>query len=132
MLRFILLALLLGASLLGILAWGINQSWWTFPSFATETTIFLLVVHVAGYHFVTRQWKQHPTDFVKIYLGLTVLRILFFGIFVFLVIWLDAAGSTSNALYFLVSYFLFTILEVVALYRVVNGEKPTKSGQKGL
>lgn len=132
MLRFSLLTFLLAAILYGGVAFGASQGWFEMPSFALESTLFLMIAHAGMFGFVTRHLNQQPGDFVKIYLGSAVLRILFFGVFIFLVIRLDPVSSTGNALFFLVSYFLFTGLEVVALYRTVNRNMPIKTGQKGL
>lgn len=132
MIRFVLLALTLSALVMGAVGWGVDAGWVDHPSFAWEIIIFLFVTHVAGYNFVVRQLDQRPEDFVKVYLGLTVIRILFFGIFIFVVIWIEPNAGSSNAVFFLVSYVLFTGLEVGALYRVVSSNDPTKRGQKGL
>ena len=76
--------------------------------------------------------KRQVDDFIKIYLGATVLRILFFGAFILLVILLDTSGADENALFFLACYLLFTALEVVVLFREINSGKNEKAGQKGL
>lgn len=117
---------------MGAVSWGFSEGWLDYPSFAWEIVIFLFVTHVAGYGFVVRQLDQRPEDFVKIYLGLTVIRILFFGIFIFVVIRIDAEAGNSNAAFFLTGYVLFTGMEVGALYRVVHSNDPPKRGQKGL
>lgn len=132
MIRFIIQVLTLAAALVGLASLGSSQGWFDYPSYTLEIVIFLAAAHLGGYCVVIRQLNQRPEDFVKIYLGLTVLRILFFGIFIFAVIKLDAQQDAGNALFFLVSYFLFTALEVIALFQVVNGKTPTKTGQKGL
>jgi len=130
--RFVILALALAAFLMGGMSWGAGAGWVAYPSFAWEITIFLLVTHMAGYSFVVRQLAQRPEDFVKVYLGLIVIRILFFGIFIFVIIWIAPNAGGGNAIFFLISYVLFTALEVGELYRVVNSNDPTKRGQKGL
>lgn len=130
--RFVLLTILLAGMLYGGVTVGASQSWFEVPSFALESTLFLMIAHAGMFGFVTRYLNQRPGDFVKIYLGSAVLRILFFGVFIFLVIRLDPVSSTGNALFFLISYFLFTGLEVIALYRTVSRNEPTKTGQKGL
>lgn len=122
----------MSAVLMGAVSWGFSEGWFDYPSFAREIVIFLFVTHVAGYGFVVRQLDQRPEDFVKIYLGLTVIRILFFGIFIFVVIRIDAVAGNSNAGFFLAGYILFTGLEVGALYRAVRSHDPAKRGQKGL
>lgn len=73
---------------------------------------------------------QRPEDFVKIYLGITVLRILFFGLFILAIIFIDQPGAHGNVLLFLISYFLFTTLEVSALFLKISAQKPTNRDRK--
>ncbi len=130
MLRFSLALTGLAIAILGGLVAGENFDWFVAPSVSRATILFLWLTHVIMYGMVVRQLKLHPADFVKIYLGMTVLRILFFGAFVFFIIRLDQDGAYPNALVFLVSYFLFTSIEVLALYRVVSSQKPPGEGRK--
>ena len=80
MFRFIVLTILLGVTTLGSMeagvAWGLFQR----PSYEREILAFLIVAHVVLYSVITRQLNQRPQTFVKVYLGTTVLRILFFGV----------------------------------------------------
>ncbi|MBL7863314.1 MAG: hypothetical protein JNK10_00460 [Cyclobacteriaceae bacterium] len=130
MVRFALLTSILTLMLAGIIevfvAYGYQR-----PSFATEIIVFLAVVHIGLYFLVSRQIGQRPENFIMIYLGTTVLRILFFGVFVFLLIWMDPENGFPNAVLFLVAYVLFTALEVTVLFIKVNAQKPTNLGQKG-
>lgn len=128
--RFFLLVFGLAALLYAGVEGAARQGWFERPSYSDEIILFLGLAHLGLFLFVVRQLDNRPEDFVKIYLGSTVLRILFFGLFIFLVIRLDAAAGPSNALFFLVCYFLFTGLEVAALYPVVSDRKPAKQGQK--
>ena len=131
MLRFVLLATVMALLALGGV-YGCNYLEWThLPSATWEIVICMFIVHVGLYHFVTRQIERRPGDFVKIYLGITVLRILFFGAFIFAIILLDSSGAHENVVLFLVCYFLFTTLEVSALFSKINHEKPAKLDQKG-
>jgi len=110
---------------------GAQQDWYNYPSYARTIVFFLAIAHIGLYRFIVQNLHQRPQDFVKIYLGTTVLRILFFGLFIFLILRMDPRSGTSNALTFLASYFLFTGLEVAMLYAAVRGQKPPNSGQKG-
>lgn len=130
MLLAVLLIAAMGGVLYGGVVTGAAQGWFLLPSFTGEIITFLAVAHVGLYYFVDRQLSLRPEDFVKVYLGTTVLRILFFGLFIFLLLRLDHASATRNALMFLVSYFLFTALEVTLLYRLVHFRKPPNGGQK--
>ncbi len=130
MLRFVILVFLLSASIFLGVQTGVSNSWFGQPSFTNEIIALLAISHVGMYSIITRQLGQRPEDFVKIYLGSTVLRILFFGLFIFVIIRIDPVSASRNAVLFLITYFLFTGLEVAALYVAVNGQKPTNTGQK--
>lgn len=90
------------------------------------------MVHLGLYFFTSRNLSVHPQSFVKIYLGMTVLRILFFGVFIFMVIKIDPFGARQNAILFLLSYLLFTVLEVIVLFRKIDSKKRSKLDEKGL
>jgi hypothetical protein len=130
MLRFGLFTLGLAALLYAAVVGGAGRGWFTQPSFSEEIVLFLALTHAGLYSFIVRQLGQRPEDFVKIYLGATVMRILFFGLFIFLVLRMDPVGGFGNALFFLLGYFLFTGLEVAVLYRVVSRQEPPRGGQK--
>ncbi len=130
MLRFICIAVLLGLMILGFVTTASRFEWIARPSFANEIVGFLLISTIVLYRVVVRGLGLRPQDFVRIYLGTTVLRILFFGAFIFVVIRFDKVGAWRNATLFLVSYFLFTTLEILALFFRVNS--PRKGGQKDI
>ena len=112
---------MMSASLLG---------WFPPPSFSNVTIVFFGLSTVGLYRFVVSRLGLQPEDFVKIYLGATILRILFFGGFAFAVMRLDRPEARQNALFFLVCYFLFTALEVLNLFRQVNYQNPIRRDQK--
>ena len=98
------------------------------PSFTLEIVTFLLLSTIVVYMVIVRRLSVRPTDFVIIYLGTTVMRILLFGAFIFFVIRFDKAGAWRNATLFLVCYFLFTAAEVLTLFFQINSLK--KGNQK--
>ncbi len=109
---------------------GFHAGTFPLPSFFREIVIFLSLSTVGLYWFTIQRISGQPDDFIKIYLGATVLRILFFGGFIFTVIRLDPAGAVGNTVLFLFCYFLFTILEVVVLYRPNKLPKVSKEDPK--
>jgi hypothetical protein len=109
---------------------GVEKGAFELPSYYQEIISFIALSTMALYWFTTRKMGMEASDFVKIYLGATVLRILFFGGFIFTIIQLDPSSARGNASIFLVCYFLFTILEVVVLFKELNSRKSAGSGQK--
>ncbi len=128
MLRFIFIAVLLALMILGFVMTTSKLGLIAPPSFAIEIVSFLLLSTTVLYMVIVRRLGVRPADFVIIYLGTTVLRILLFGAFIFVVIRLDKAGAWRNAALFLVCYFLFTAAEVLSLFFQVNSLK--KGNQK--
>jgi len=117
-------AALLALFVIGVVYTGHHLNWFEAPAATREVVMFMFLAHVGLYVLINKLLGQRPEDFVKIYLGITVLRILFFGMFIFAVIFLNPAGAHSNVVVFLISYFLFTALEVTALFSKINGQKP--------
>ena len=132
MLRFTLLTILLSTIILLSVLGGVRSGLFPMPSFTTRIIILLAIVHVALYYFTARNRSLNPLDFVKLYLGMTVLRILFFSAFIFVIIKLDPIGAWQNATLFLTGYILFTALEAVVTYKKIVSEKPSKFDQKDL
>lgn len=128
MLRFISLTVLMALIIAGFVMVGSRSGWVARPSFTNEIIFFTLLSTVGLYTLTVRWFTVRPENFVKIYLGTTVLRILFFGVFIFILIRLDKLGSWRNSTLFLVCYFLFTALEVLVLFFQINSRK--KKGQK--
>ena len=122
--KFIFFFILLGLAIFGFVTVAQEIQWFSRPSFSGTIIIFLGLTTIVLYRFTVRKLDYRPEDFVKIYLGTTVLRILFFGGFIFTLILLNPPEAHGNALLFLVSYFLFTALEVGVLFRQVNSKKP--------
>lgn len=131
MFRFFLLVSVVALLLYVAVRAGADQGWFHYPSYSDEIVLFLALSHLGLFYLILRQLGQRPEDFVKVYLGSTVLRILFFGLFIFLIIRLDPGSAVGNALCFLVCYFIFTALEVSMLYVAVTNQKPPRTGQKG-
>lgn len=91
-----------------------------------------MVSNLALHGAALRTMNKAPEDFIRVYLIATVLRILFFGTFIYVVILMDRPGVVENTAFFLLCYFLFTALEVFALFRQINAQKQSREGQKRL
>lgn len=130
MLRFIFINAALGLTITGFVIATASQGWFVAPSCFLEIVTLFTVTNIAIYIIIARIHDHPAGDFVRIYLGITVLRIIFFGAFILAVILMDRPGAPKNALFFLVCYFLFTILEVVTLFLKIDTQKTVKRGQK--
>ena len=130
MLRFTIMTIALALLIKGCVMSSSLLGWFSPPSFSNVIIVFFGLSTVGLYRFVVNRLGLRPQDFVRTYLAATILRILFFGGFAFVVMRLDRPEARHNALFFLVCYFLFTALEVLILFRQVNYQNPTRRGQK--
>lgn len=130
MIRFGGLTIALAASLTAAVLLGVKQSWFERPGYLEVIVFFVAIATLVIYGFTSRKVTEAPEDFIRIYMTATVIRILLFGAGVALMVYFDPDGATANALLFLVTYLLFTILEVAVLWREVNAKKSPEGGQK--
>lgn len=86
------------------------------PSFNILITAFLAITTLGAYYLVDTRRKSGAMNFTLVYLITVVAKVLVYGIFVVIIILADKPGATSNAIFFLVGYFLFTAIEVTFLY----------------
>ena len=110
-----------GAILLsGALAF--HQGWITsLPSFFYETTA--LVVFMTSVIFVYLYKSENASFFVQLYLLSMVVKLVAFFAYNIIMILDDRPGAVMNVLYFLLNYFVFTILEIGFLYRKISPGK---------
>jgi hypothetical protein len=62
-----------------------------------------------------------PPTFVILYLATLVIKLMAFGAYIFIVVLEDATGAVHNAVFFMISYLVFTFLEVSFLYSKLVG-----------
>ncbi|HEX5171166.1 MAG TPA: hypothetical protein VFW11_18445 [Cyclobacteriaceae bacterium] len=84
------------------------------PSFSKEI-LFLLFITTLIIFFKLIQIKENA--FVQFYLLSMAIKILAYVSFNLAVILSDKKGASSNVLFFMIVYILFTILEIAFLYR---------------
>jgi len=120
LIRFLLLLLgialvvVLGSMLavrLGVLA--------DLPSFFYETTILVVLCTAGLCRFLTR--PAPPDFFVQLYLLTMVVKLMGYGCYIFVVLFLDPAGGPANVVFFLLLYGFYTLLEIVFLHRRISG-----------
>jgi hypothetical protein len=113
---FLLLAWVL---IIGLaMEFGIDDLWWKRPSFGWE--IIGIVALITSLVFF-RLNKTHQNQFVLHYLLSLVLKLLMGGVLVGVTFWLDKKAANENAVLFLVTYLVFTCVEVFFLYSKING-----------
>jgi hypothetical protein len=117
LLRF-LLSLLTGASMLVLVTWaGSEWNWWALPLFWKEIIFFVFFITVViGYNLIALRQKQVQA-FTQFYLLSISVKLVAGLAFMFFIIWKAPVEAKGSAALFIVSYLIFTFLEVVFLMR---------------
>jgi hypothetical protein len=108
------------ALLLVAVAYGsVGQAWLKeLPSYFFQTLILLLFGTGLLYIYLYRFNRQDL--FVHIYLLSMVVKLLAYGAYNFFMIIDDEAGAVANVSWFMLLYLIFTLLEIVFLYRKIS------------
>jgi hypothetical protein len=118
------LSLLLATAIIGGFVWyGTARGLFPWPSFFFETLLFLFFSSTLI--FVSLYKANRPFFFLQLYLLVITLKLLLYGAYNLIIILLDRAGAMANVLFFVVTYFIFTVLETGFLYRkITGGDRP--------
>jgi hypothetical protein len=115
---FAMLATFVGF-LLYAAAWlGANQGSFSMPNFAVEVTVVSILVTVSIYKVLAR--TSDPRLFTNIYLLTIVMKLIFYSALLLIIRFIAPESLMPNALFLMVAYLLFTVLEVAVLFRKVN------------
>ncbi len=107
------------AILVAILFIGGKYHWFTAtPSYGYEIIFFLGISTAVIFRFLIR--PSLAPYFTQAYLLSIALKMLGYGAFILVIIFKDRSGAFGNALLFIVSYLLFTALEVGFLFVRIN------------
>jgi hypothetical protein len=119
MISVVALAVLLWAATNWLIARALIQK---APSYLLEVLLFLSTSTVIVFYFLQKTKTTEPLDFVKNFLLSVILKILLGALFIFILMRLDSASAYANALFFMISYLLFTGYEVAVLMKRKNLE----------
>jgi hypothetical protein len=125
LIRFFISLAVTAAVVAGFVLWGVNDGWFEFPSFFLKTLIFL--VFTTSVIFVYLYKANKPTFFLQLYLMTMVLKLLAYLGYNFIMILNDRASAVGNVVFFMVTYFLFTVVEIVFLYHKISGQNPSEN-----
>ncbi len=116
MLRF-LISLSLVSIFLMLAIWaGVFLGWWSFPSFWKEIIFFLFIITVIITNYLFKLRKKQPLAFAQFYLLSITLKIIAGLAFVFFLIWKAPGEVRANVGLFIISYMLFTGVEVIVFW----------------
>jgi fumarate reductase subunit D len=116
MIRFLAALLILTLLLAGGVMSARHLGWVTeVPSYFFEILVFVSLTTLVLYRYLHR--VPSGKQFVQFYLLTTVLKLLGYGAFGFVIIILDRPGAAANTLFFIITYVAFTALETFFLYQ---------------
>ena len=124
MTRFLVLLFALTAALLTGAYAGAYYHLFPFPSLAWLIEGCLLVTTAVIFHFLHK--RPPGFGFTQVYLFSVVTKICLFAALMVVVILADKPNASGNVVLFIVSYVLFTVLEVAVLFRKINGRNASQ------
>ena len=92
------------------------------PSYILEILTLLSLSTVLIYYFLQKVKSVDPVDFIRNFLLTVVLKLILSGVFIIILIKLDPTGANANALFFMISYLIFTTCEITVLTLKKNAE----------
>jgi hypothetical protein len=118
-LRF--LALFSSVAILLLVTYEIASLFWPAlerVTFAYSSIIFLYLI-ILGV-FAISMMMVTPQLFVQIIIAGTAIKLLLFGGYTFVILYLDTANARENVVFLLVAYVLFTIIEITSLFKYIK------------
>jgi len=88
------------------------------PSYFVQTLLFL--VFSTGLLFVYLYRSGSAGYFVQLYLLSMAIKLLAYGAYNLIIIRSDPSGAIPNVVFFMLVYFIFTLLEIAFLYRKIS------------
>jgi len=94
-----------------------------FPSFFFQTIILLFLGAAGIYYYLVDIKNEKPKYFAQLYLLTLFVKLIAYGAYILFVLLKSPDQAAANAGIFMVTYILFTGLEVGFLYRKITGKK---------
>lgn len=91
------------------------------PSFFYQTIILLFLGAAGIYYYLVDIKEEKPKYFVQLYMLTLFVKLIAYGAYILFVVWDVPDQAIENALLFMVTYAIFTGIEIGFLYRKVNG-----------
>lgn len=119
MIRFIVALLINAGVLAGVTIYAVDKQWISeLPTFFYQTLIFLVFSTTVIYAYLHKIDK--PDFFVQLYLLTMAVKFLAYGVYVYFIISEDGVGAVNNTVFFMITYFSFTFLEITFLYHKIS------------
>jgi len=90
------------------------------PSFSVEIVLLLAITTLVIYFYLLNWIQKNPSLFAQFYLLSIAVKLLAYGAFVAVMVSFEPDQAIENTLLFLITYLLFTFLEVFFLFQKVK------------
>jgi|GEM_PF-5983680 len=101
-----------------------SRLWWPQPSWFLESLLFTAFSTALVYHYLLAFLKRQPGKFILLYLLSITVKVLAAVAYLVTLLVLEPGGRPANAVAFLILYVLFTLLEVIFLWRPSQNAQP--------
>jgi hypothetical protein len=102
----------------GCLFLGIEHGYFNRPSFFLKTLLLLVFSTSIIYTYLYKADK--PGFFLQLYMLTMVVKLLAYCSYVLIIVRSDKTAAFSNVIFFMITYFVFTALEIGFLYKKVS------------
>lgn len=96
------------------------------PSFFFQTIILLFLGAAGIYYYLVDIKNDKPKYFAQLYLLTLFVKLIAYGAYILFVLLKSPHQAAANAGVFMVTYVLFTALEVGFLYQKITGKRANK------
>lgn len=121
MLKFLISLSIVSGLLMALLPLALEFEWIDQrPSFFYQTLILLFFSTAIIYRYLHK--VKNPSLFTQLYLLLMVVKLIAYMGYNLFIVLEDKRGANYNVVFFLIVYLVFTLLEIVFLYRQINSK----------
>jgi hypothetical protein len=121
--KFFLFLILSAAAIGTFTLWGASEGLFDKPTFFRPTLILLLTTTGVIYVYLYKASK--PEFFLNLYLLTMVIKVAAYCAYNLIIILRDRQGAVSNVGFFMVTYFIFTGIEIAFLHgKITRENKP--------
>ena len=117
MMRFVISLIIASLLIVSALVLGNHWAWWALPSYWKEIIIVNFFITIIIFVYLQKVQKQQPQIFTQFYLLSIVLKMTGGLSLITFVVWDSPAAAIGNVVVFIVSYLVFTMLEVWSLLK---------------
>ena len=104
---------------------AVEQGWIASePTYSSEIIFTLALITTLLFQRLNKIQQSNAQVFIQFYLFSIVIKMVVGCVLILIIIFIDKAGATMNALLFIISYFAFTALEIGFLLQSFK-DKPT-------